>query len=217
MKKIITTLFVLIASILIFSFTVNPKEETSYRSIQELSSDARFIGLLQDQLQLVNKAKDLKTLASYDSKESLSNADINKISTLAGYKSRADYERALKSKIAVIKSLEKDYNISKYSKSQLNQIGLTTMNSRNFKAALPVIIDDGDVGGNTNECLELCADARTACYAVATTAAVAAHIGCGAADVTVILGIACHTAVLAAQAAALHQCDVTYAQCVNGC
>ncbi|MEP0264944.1 hypothetical protein [Dokdonia sp.] len=199
-----------------FSFTTNNEKEETYRPIQELNSDSRFIGLLQDQLQLVNNAKDLKTLASYDSKENLSNADINKISTLLGYKSRAAYESAVKSKVTVIKALEKDYNLSKYSKEQLTQISLTTMNSRSFKAVMPTIID-GDTGGDTSECERLCENSRIACIAAAAAAATAGHVACLAADTTIILGIACHAAVAATQAAVSHQCNTTAAQCVHAC
>lgn len=214
MKNILKTLFVIILSMLSFSFTINNEKEEAYKPIQELSSDARFIGLLQDQLQLVNNAKDLKTLASYDSKESLSNADINKISTLLGYSGRAEYERSVKSKVAVIKALEKDYNLSQYSKGQLTQISLTTMNSRSFKAA---IVIDGKPGGDTSECERLCENSRIACIAAAAAAATAGHVACLAADVTVILGIACHAAVAATQAAVSYQCNTTAAQCVHAC
>lgn len=217
MKKIITTLFVLIASILTFSFTVDTKEETTYKSIQELSSDARYIGLLQDELQLVNRVKNLEALASYDAKENLSNTDINNISTLLGYRNKAGYERALQSKAAVIKALNKDYNLSKYSKGQLTQIGITTINSPAFKASAPIIIDGGPVGDDTSECERLCENSRIACIAAAAAAASAGHIACIAADTTVILGIACHAAVAATQAAVSHQCNTTAAKCVHDC
>lgn len=212
MKTILKTLFVIILSMLSFSFTTNNEKEETYKPIQELSSDARFIGLLEDQIQLINNTKDLKTLASYDSKENLSNADINKISTLLGYKSRAEYERSVKSKVTVIKALEKDYNLSKYSKGQLTQIGLTTMNSPSFRIAVPVVID-----GDVSECERLCENSRIACIAAAAAAATAGHVACLAADVTVVLGIACHAAVAATQAAVSYQCNTTAEQCVFAC
>ena len=198
-----------------FSFTTNNEKEETYKPIQELSSDARFIGLLEEQSQVINKVKDFKTLGNYSSKESLSNADINKVSNLLGYRSKAEFERSISRKNAIIKALDKDYNLSKYSEGQLTQLGLTAINNPNFKMAVPVVIDI-EPGGETNECEDLCEASRQSCLASALAAAIAAHIGCATLD-AIGIGIACHAAVLAAQAAASHQCNTTYDQCIYAC
>ncbi|MFT5890808.1 MAG: hypothetical protein ACI9Y7_000906 [Dokdonia sp.] len=215
MKTILKTLFVIILSMLSFSFTTNNEKEETFKPIQELSSDARFISLLEEQSQVISKVKDLKTLGNYRNKESLSNTDINKVSSLLEYRSRAEFERSISRKNAIIKALDKDYNLGKYSEGQLTQLGLKAINNPNFKMALPLVIDV-EPGGETNECEDLCEASRRSCLATALAAAIAAHIGCAALD-AIGIGVACHIAVIAAQATASHQCNTTYDQCIYAC
>lgn len=60
-----------------------------------------------------------------------------------------------------------------------------------------------------------CEDQRQACLSAALATAVVGHLVCAAADVTVLLGIACHAAVFANQAVTSNGCNLSAANC-NG-
>lgn len=212
---------------LIFSFTTNNDKGEPDSSIQGLSSDARFIGLAQAQVQAMNNATDLDALEVFANDDDLSDSDIDQIASLLGYPSTAAYENYLSNQSEVIKALDDDYNLGNYSQAQLTQLSLDALNSTKSKSGsrskskyntgeIPIIIDGGPIG-ETNECEDLCEEVRVACLLEVAAAATAAHIGCGIADITIIAGIACHSAVIVAQIAGSNKCNKEAKKCVADC
>lgn len=53
------------------------------------------------------------------------------------------------------------------------------------------------------------------CVTGAAAVAVLEHIACGAADLTIILGIICHSAVVTLHMAANNSCSYGYEDCMN--
>lgn len=229
MKTILKTLFIIITSMLAFSFTTNNEKGEPDNSIQGLSSDARFIALAQAQVQAMNNVTDFDALEAFANDDNLSDSDINQIASLLGYPSTATYESYLSNQKDIIKELDDDYNLSNYSEAQLTQLSLNALNSNKSKAGsrsrskskyqtgeIPIIIDV-EPTGETNECEDLCEEVRVACLLEVAAAATAAHIGCGIADITIIAGIACHSAVLVAQVAGSNKCNKEAKKCVADC
>lgn len=60
-----------------------------------------------------------------------------------------------------------------------------------------------------------CAESLAFCAASVTTAAMAGHAACVAADVTVIVGILCHASVIALQIIGNQECIGSYHDCIN--
>lgn len=222
MKNILTTLFVIILSIVCFSFTADNGKEKSSNSIQDLSSDARFIGLVQDQMKAMDNVTNFDAFEPFANDTDLSDSDINTISSILGFRNRAAYDLYLSNKNTIIKALDEDYNLSQYTQAQLAQISLNVMNSSRSqfrskslnKVETPI---DPVPSGETDECEDLCEEVRKACILEVGATAVAAHIGCGIADITVIAGIACHSGVLLAQGLGNRKCNKDAKKCVFDC
>ena len=222
MKNILKTLFVIILSIVCFSFTADNGKEKSSNSAQDLSSDTRFIGLAQDQMKAMDNVTNFDAFEALIKKDNLTNSDINQLASVLGYPNRAAYDTYINNKNAIIEALDEDYNLSQYTQAQLTQISLNVMNSFRSqfrskslnKAETPI---DPVPSSETNECEDLCEEVRKACILEVGAAAVAAHIGCGVADLTVIAGIACHSGVLIAQGFGNRKCNKEYDKCIYDC
>ncbi|WP_299208064.1 hypothetical protein [uncultured Dokdonia sp.] len=222
MKNILKTLFVIILSILCFSFTTNNGKEKSATSIQDLSSDARFISLAEDQMKAMDNVTNFDAFESFIKKDNLTNSDINQIASLLGYPNRAAYDTYISNKNAIIEALDEDYNLSQYTQAQLTQLSLDVLNNSRsqFRSKSTNKIEtpiDPEPTGETNECEDLCEEVRKACILEVGAAAVAAHIGCGIADITVLAGIACHSGVLIAQGFGNRKCNKEYDKCIYDC
>lgn len=217
MKTILKTLFIIIASMLIFSFTTNNEKKKEYKPINQITTDARFISLLQEEYTAMDNVTNIDALKNYDT-DNLNDNDINNIASLLGYSSTSAYVNSLNAKRATINELNDEYNLNSYSTDQLIELGVTALQgnkSRNKAYEGGGEIIPVEPIGKDDPCD--CKRKRRNCIAAAAAAAFAGHLGCAALDVTVIAGLACHAAVAIAQAAATDNCHIEYKECIKNC
>jgi hypothetical protein len=151
MKKKLTTLFVIILSIICFSCATDDTESSS--DAQDLGSDARFISFMQDQSTVLDNVKDLNAFEPFFDKTHLSDADITIISSLLGYNSKAEYESHLNKQNELIKALNEQYDLSKYTQAQLTQFTLDALNTTKRDSETPIDVEPID---ELERCLVRC-------------------------------------------------------------
>lgn len=218
MKNILTTSFVIMLSILCFSFTIDDTKTS--RSVQDLSSDARFINFVQDQVKATDKVKDFDAFEPFFDKTNLSNADITTISSLLGFRNRTAYENHLSKQSEVIKTLDEQYNLSQYTEAQLVQFRLDALNtSRSTSRSMnetPMDVDPQSSDG-VNECRKACIETRVECILDAAIDAGIRHLTCTMESTNPASELICHIIADVIQIKDIGKCVRDCRDCLEDC
>jgi hypothetical protein len=191
MKKI---LFGLIATVML-SFAGNAQD------LSKLSQDVDFKNYIVNEYNFNNNVSDINLLNELNLDSKLSKDELSSFYKLFSTTENS-YNKYLFSQSAIMNTLEKKYSFSKYSKKELD--GILT----------PVITE---IYTNLNSSLterRNCRGVYIASLALNASVAYGAHMACLGADVTVIGGIACHSAVAIGQAAANYIALEDYRDCM---
>lgn len=215
MKKTVLFIATIVSSFAIINLTAcqkNISTETAlnFDNIHTDSRFQKFVSLVQED---VSRVKDVKTISAICRKTTLTEQDIDKLSIAFGYPNKADYIKNQKSFINNLNELNKSYRFNEKSKRQL-QVAVNSVFSElhfvgHFKKS-------GSASEATNlEVADPCETARLSCLASTASQAVIMHIGCSIPDMTLILGLLCHSAVVVYQVSTSINCNATAASCTG--
>jgi hypothetical protein len=173
-------------------------EENNFEDISKMAKDELFINLVDENERMINQITNLDKAKELTSKDyTLSNDELNELSVSLGFTNLNEHiDFYNNQKINLIKLNDK-YNVQMYDESTLNELVLESYNENYlFKS---------------NNCERV----RRNCIVGAAAGAVIAHVGCVAADVTIVLGIVCHAAVVIGQAVISDTCNANAEDCEN--
>lgn len=180
------------ALVMLLSFNIYAQD------VSKLNEDKDFISYLEDQLNFVDTGNgELLNKIDIDKFENEDNEQINLFYTAFSTNEEL-YKIFLDKQSDRINRLNKTYGFDKLGEKEL------TDEINQFLNTLPRF-----AGGNN--CKRRYRNALAINFAVA----VGAHIACGTADITVILGIICHGATAIAHQAANDNAYLDYQDCLN--
>ena len=218
MKSILTIVIIAILGIACFSFTTNNNKNT-YTLGNQITTDARFVSLLQDQYQTMNQVTDIETLANLDPDNI--NDSIDLIASQLGYSSTTTYMHSLVTKSNTLKELNDEYDLSSYSTDEIIEFGITALTANNGTGRTNRTIE---ISGEASEIDPMAIDdpcnckiKKIACEIAATAAAVAGHLNCAPLNPISLAGLTCHGKVLIDQATAYQICNGLYIACIKNC
>ncbi len=232
MKKIslviITTLFTL--SLFWFSCqkknaTPTQNNQTSKKGSSQIQSlvngvtpiyqDPLFHAMVRNEAKLINgiSLANRKEIAENNKLDQILSTAINgqlpensklELSTTLGFQNVNQYEEFIMQQNNLIAQLNEKYQVASFTEAEKQQV---------IMLYDPYFFGDGLEGGRANVD---CSGQYNNCIVGVTAEAVLMHIGCGAADLTIVLGIACHAAVTAWQIAQSNSCGYAYDACKKG-
>ena len=199
----ILTLFTLILTNSIFiscssEQDVNLTEENSFEDISKMAKDKLFMNLIDENERMINQITNLDKAKELTSKDyTLSNDELNELSVSLGFSNLDEHIYFYNSQKINLIELNDKYNVQMYDESTLNELVLESFNENYlFKS---------------NNCERI----RRNCIIGAAAGATIAHVGWAAADVTIVLGIVCHAAVLVVQAVVSDTCNANAEDCAQ--
>lgn len=183
-----------IISVLVMTLMI---QLTHGQDTSKLSDDKNFISYIENQLNF-NNSIDVKIIKSVNV-EKLKNEDQNQIDQFlrACSMDGEGYIDFLNLQNQRLESFTKSFN-------------LTSIDERELMEILTVEIEQV-MAASSNNCWRRYRNA----IAMNLAGAIAGHIACGTADITVVLGIICHAAVTTFQLAANDDALLDYRECVN--
>lgn len=203
MKKLI---FGLIAIVSFNSFSY------AQLKLEDLKNDETFKEYGKEEF-LVNsriKKEDLGAIKQSIDDNHLSVEELGKIHTYYGFENHEEYLAYLKRQDERLNKLEKDYLFSKEDKEEVRKA---------FDDAYFNLYTNEDyqqlLGTSGVEERSSCYTGYKRCVTSAAAYAVIEHIGCGVADLTVVIGIICHSAVLTLHMNAIEDCRDSYYDCAG--
>jgi len=202
--KIIKFLMIALLSVTLVNCSTDEGMEfdLQVKSTESLSVDATFIAAIESNLRVIDKVADIDKVKNLTEKGDLNEIEIEELSRAMGFEDFHGYELYFNEQKERVKYLEKEYLLSSYTTSELTAISQAALlNSRRSES------DD-----NCN-----CERIRVNCIVAAGGAATLAHLGCFAADFTIIAGILCHGAVLVIQDAVSDNCNAEAENCEREC
>lgn len=173
--------------------------ENVYKDIQEIKNDENFTDFIDNYYIHFSKPKDLEELNRLVVKEDLTAQEQESMAMALGYNSFSDLENYHVTQNDLLKVLSLDYDLA----------------NPDINNDLNVIVFDYYESTYNSYSSGTCKKRKNNCYASAFAVAVLEHIGCGVADLTIVLGIICHGAVTAIHFSAQNECDYQYIDCLN--
>ncbi|ESU23068.1 hypothetical protein FLJC2902T_32320 [Flavobacterium limnosediminis JC2902] len=195
MKKL---LFSLIATILVSSVSFS-------QDFDKILNDSDFEAYLIAYDKEVKLPKDYNKIKELMSDDKIDENEIKDIHEYLGYESYDAYISNLALQANLLEKLENRYTLSQYTQEELADL---------FDAGFTMYKMDtiGTIGmAGTN-----CGRRLRNCHGLALAVAVGAHIACGPADVTIIIGLMCHSAATGAHYLMLDNCNLDYQDCIRG-
>ncbi len=177
--------------------------------IDALATDSRFQKTIVHMNSIINNKSDLELAKMYLSKEILSESDMEKLSIALGFDGLKEYHNYLQILNDNLSELEKIYKISSMSQGEIESAILQIQSSQ--------VSDNSRLVGSFDDDQCLCTTIGVACNVAVTAGAVLGHIGCGFADITVILGVVCHASVVTLQMSSSAVCIANQINCMNTC
>lgn len=189
-------IFCLIATILLsnFSFAQN---------IKEIGNDKEFQTYIMQSINLNKNLNKEYLTKTFDDKQ-IDENEVEYVYKVFNLKSNEEYKTYLLNQDKLLSSLKNRYSFEKYTNEEL---------SNYFNAGILVVLSNTDSFGKvSNNCRR---KYRNTVATIGATA-VLGHIGCATFDLTVFAGIACHSAVLVIQAAAMDDANIALEECLKG-
>lgn len=197
MKKIILSL---ITGILILNSCQNDNTLENQKT-QNLNNDKNFQKLINSNLSFSYKV--LKSNNKNIAKLFESN-NIELISKSLNYRKSSELTTDINSQLELINYIIANYDVQNYNEQQLKEIIINEINQiENLNSSISKV--------DPNDCRRKFRNDMI----IITAAAVAGHIACGTADITVVLGGICHYAVIATQAAASDNAALELQNCLK--
>lgn len=180
---------------------------TTSKPIEAIVKDSRFISFETNEANAVLNIKDIKTVKELSGKGYLNSEELLKLSKALGFNNTQDYLNFYQNQQKLIKEINYDYNLNE--KSNLDKVQKLIITENVFSNNL--------TASNKNNIAylspESCKRSYRNCMGAAASGALIAHVGCAAADLTIVAGAICHSAVLAAQYFAQDECGNQYENC----
>ncbi|WP_322549153.1 hypothetical protein [Flavobacterium psychraquaticum] len=196
MKKVI---FGLIATIVLTNFSFG-------QNIKEIGNDKEFQTYIMQSINL-NKNLNKEFLTKTFNDKQINENEVEYIYKVFNLKSQEEYKAILLNQDKLLTSLKNKYSFEKYTNEEL-----TDYLSNGISVILSKV--DGSTGitpGGNN-----CRRKYRNDVATIGASAVIGHIGCATLDITVFAGIACHSAVVVIQAAAMDNANIELEECLKG-
>ena len=195
MKKLILSLIALITL----------PTATFAQDFNTIVKDKIFQDYLKELVAEKNLPKDITTIRAYNADGVISNAESENMYKILGYKTNDEYIASLTRQVGRLKTLE-----GKYRLSTLSVTNMALLLDQGFTEIRVPLTPPGE---NTTS-VDNCARRYNNCVVIVTATAILGHVACIPADVTILGGILCHGAVVAAQYAMLDNCQLDYQDCV---
>lgn len=183
-------------------------EENSRKlSLEELSTDKRFISLINKKIEEVGFIgnKNVDNIVEALNKVNLSNKDLESLCKFLGYENISEYQASIEKEKELLLGLQRDYTLSAYS---MNEI-ISSLDIDNIRSSKKLKIDLED------KCD--CSRKESNCKVSAAAISIAGQIACLGADLTVFGGMVCHAALTAKLVADLATCNSNREDCEASC
>lgn len=207
MNLILKTSLIFLISITIFSCNTDDNIHVNNNHINRLSESNLFEEFIVNEINVVKNVKDYDKIILTTQKNDLSHSDKLVFAQELGFENFNDLTTHYLKQKSIYKQLDKEFNVSAWSESEIQLATESLINKK--------------VGDIENFILAMsdcnCKRKRRNCFIVGTTGSIAGQFACLAADTTVVLGVICHGAVYAGQAAALDTCNANFEECNNDC
>jgi hypothetical protein len=161
-------------------------EENNFEDISKMAKDELFINLVDENERMINQITNLDKAKELTSKDyTLSNDELNELSVSLGFTNLNEHIDFYNNQKINLIKLNDKYNVQMYDESTLNELVLESYNENYLF--------------KSNNCERV----RRNCIVGA------------AADVTIVLGIVCHAAVVIGQAVISDTCNANAEDCEN--
>ena len=211
MKKIFNFLFILsLGFVTFYSCTDELSSVTTQEtSLSELSTDARFLKIINDNIVIGQNIEDITRVEQMLDIENPTVENLNQMSRLMGFNDHQDYKNHFEGLRTEYEYLERTYGFSDLSGTDLQAI-IEDIDPHSIEAlkSPPVQL--------RNACLDRCANIWSACLIEAAAEATAIHLTCATLDWSPA-GWVCHGAAVVYQAAKSYQCEQTGMACQDAC
>lgn len=168
------------------------------QDIEGFVNDPMFKEYINDSKELFNQKYDVKTLNRFLEDKQIDEVEFKLLYIAFGFNTHQDFVEHLQVQSNRLQELSSKY-----------QVNSQTAGSGDFRDGIKSLYDPGENGAGEDFCRQKYAN----CMIIANATAVAAHLACGALDITVILGAACHASAMAAHYAMMDNCRIEYLQC----
>lgn len=136
----------------------------------------------------------------------LSEDELSGMHEIYGYEDQKSYFRAVQTQINRINELNKKYNFSELSSYEKRTVIFKTFKEINLFQIEKTSSDENLMDNS-------CESIRRNCIASVAAESAIMHFGCAALDLTIIAGIACHSAAIAYQYSAGNNCNLEAEKC----
>ncbi|MCX3267455.1 hypothetical protein OQZ29_22030 [Pedobacter agri] len=131
-------LFLTLLFVVSLTYMSCKKTEKTVTTIESLKSDERFIAIVKQNASLIANGSNGKEAVSLITKPNPTAAELNKFSTLLGFKDFAEYSDFVQKQDAVLLKLKEEYQLEKVSQKDLTTIGIEVLNSTKHHLRLAV-------------------------------------------------------------------------------
>lgn len=163
----------------------------------DISKDPLLFGVLKNYENEISGIKNINIVKDYFSDKDISEIEMNDLYVHLGYNSNAEMVNFITDQNNKLLDLSKRYNLKQYTNEQLKE---------KFKKCY-------EENGVSNYVLDECSTSRVNCLWSVTAEAAIMHLSCAGLDLTIFLGIVCHTAALIYQQTGSSNCNIQYNKC----
>lgn len=207
MKKCIIYFLILFTSISYScSFEELNQETNLVKDFNEIEKDHRYLTILKENLDFSFRAKNSLILKELLDKGDLNYEDLELVALELGFENKSEFESHLELKSKIYRELIQEYN-------------LQTVDPEIFLEKNKLLLNEISQSNENLRILSGCNCERLRVNCIIETAAIATglHVACIAADLTVALGVICHSAAYTYQIVASDTCNANAENCEVNC
>lgn len=192
---------------------VAPVEVATFKSIDQLPTDDRFVDIVLGTISIKANADQLERAQELMNQENLSAKDQAEVAQIMGYDSWDAYTAFIQMQQELIKELNAEYNLEAYEPHEIEAYSTQVYDyvlERKIEAMGDVVIGDG---GGIDPCIQACNADLALCLLAEGIANVLWSVGCIFSTDPHL----CHIVNIIGTGIGIYNCITTHAACVAAC
>lgn len=178
--------------------------------IENLKNDDTFKEYGKAEFNANLKIKNIEEVKKCIADNKLDENELNKIHSYLGFESYDDFLLHIKNQNDRLKKLNEKYSFSSLNKEDVLKAFEESYDNLYIDKDYQTLLQTSNIRYGSS-----CYTKYKRCVTTAAAIATIEHIGCGAADLTIALGILCHSAVLTLHMNSIDDCRDAYYDCIN--
>jgi hypothetical protein len=179
----------------------NTFSRTESNDITQLGNDEQFQLFINNEYDLIKNINDKEALNLIYSDNNLTEDELNTFYSITGFDSESSFINYYNSQLELLINLDNKYNFNKYSQEELKVILINALDQ----------FYNNSLVSKAGPCERKLRNDMV----IVAAEAYAAHLACGLADLSVIGGVICHSAVVVWHAASNDNAILDYENCIK--